>query len=285
MDGFLLVMNDPDVGSRPEHHASCVSGLFGIGQLQGTLCVFLVPFLDRHIAFRSFLCVLLLASAILALSFPSLSGNSRVSAPLYIFSQPWVNQTTFPPTHSIICPFNLHCLESYLLNHPIFLFPLLNPGPFQQLSLLLFSHRLVREEKGKKCHSNCFSPLSDIALKQRGENNTTAPPFCALVGFVCPVCSWLSSILGNIHAAFQRTVYHFVDVIIMAFSSRITTAVTVTTRKCSPTHFSDKKLPGVLRLPMVCQLDRDGCSKGIKGRLIMCTVFRIVIFPPNSLQL
>lgn len=46
-DGFLLVMADPEVESRPEYHASCVSGLFGISQLCGALCVFLVPSLGK----------------------------------------------------------------------------------------------------------------------------------------------------------------------------------------------------------------------------------------------
>lgn len=46
-DGFLLVMADPEVESRPEDHASCVSGLFGISELWGALCVFLVPSLGK----------------------------------------------------------------------------------------------------------------------------------------------------------------------------------------------------------------------------------------------
>lgn len=37
IDGLLLVMADLDVGCRPEHDASCVSGLFGISQLKETL--------------------------------------------------------------------------------------------------------------------------------------------------------------------------------------------------------------------------------------------------------
>lgn len=130
-----------------------------------------------------------------------------------------------------------------------------------------------------------FSFSWHCSFKPGGENNRTTPWFCALVCFVCHVCSWLSSLLANIHVAFQRPVYHFVDVIIMAVLPRMTIAVTVTTRKCSPTHFSDKKLPGILRLPMVCWLDRNICCKGFKGWLIMCTVFRIVIFPQNSLKL
>lgn len=54
-DGFLLVMADPEVESRPEHHASCVSGSFGISQLWGALCVFLVPSFDKTRVLQVFL--------------------------------------------------------------------------------------------------------------------------------------------------------------------------------------------------------------------------------------
>lgn len=37
IDGSVLVVADLDVGNRPEHDASCVSGLFGVSQLWGTL--------------------------------------------------------------------------------------------------------------------------------------------------------------------------------------------------------------------------------------------------------
>lgn len=79
--------------------------------------------------------------------------------------------------------------------------------------------------------------------------------------------------------------YHFVDVIITAFLPIITTAVTVTTRKCSPTHFSDKKLLRIHTLPMVYWRDCDICSKGFQRETNNVHSFQDCYFPKNSLKL
>lgn len=213
--------------------------------------VFLVLSLDRHISFTSFLYILLFVSNYCC-SFPTPHSQKTVVCLqhcTHLYS-PWFARPQIFPTHSIIFLFDFHCLESYSTNLSS---PLLSCKIWASagavLAAVFFPHIIIirKRQKGNLNSLFHFVTCFFFSLAWVG----LAPQFCGLVCFVRCVCSWLSFILQNIHVAFQRTVFHFVDVIIMALSPIITTAVTVTTRKCFPTHFSDKKLPRVLLYPMV----------------------------------
>jgi hypothetical protein len=89
IDGSPLVMADLDIGSRPEHDASCVSDLFGISQLQGTLlCLpYRLPKTDIHPSYPSCEFFSLLWT-IFALFILSVSKSSCMSCPSTHFHSP-----------------------------------------------------------------------------------------------------------------------------------------------------------------------------------------------------
>lgn len=119
-------------------------------------CVFLGPSLDRHIGSRPFYAASCLLQATVSLSFLSLSENSCVSAAHTHFHSPLLARPRFPPTRSIVLLPDLQLLESDLLIHVLLLFSPPKPGLLQWLPFLLFSHRIVRKEKEKKCNLNSF---------------------------------------------------------------------------------------------------------------------------------
>lgn len=230
IDGLLLVMADLDVGSRPEHDASCVSGLFGISQLKETLMclprtslrqthiLHVFPVVSHWLGTSAFLLIQWLSKPICVSAPGTYLTALRALRPPYVFT--WsllfkcchlVFQLSYPLLHwrkgrssySLSCFFLLHLWHRRKKGNIIF-------------TVLSFFHIF----------------LSDCKRRREG-----MWPLWWWINMFSLQCLLLSLIffflLENIHAVFQRTMWHVVAVIII-FQPRITTAVTASTRKCLP---------------------------------------------------
>lgn len=275
IDGLLLVMADLDVGSRPEHDASCVSGLFGISQLKETLMclprtslrqthiLHVFPVVSHWLGTSAFLLIQWLSKPICVSAPGTYLTALRALRPPYVFT--WsllfkcchlVFQLSYPLLHwrkgrssySLSCFFLLHLWHRRKKGNII----------FTVLSFFTFFSQAA-SSAGRACG------LSD------GELICFPYSVCCSLSFFFP--SWEYSCCISENNVACCGCHHYL-------SAKDHHGCYSFHKEMSPTHFCDKGLA-----PVPTLVESTLTASAVKGKLFFPPLFSGLLFSSKSVKL